>query len=70
MQRKICHIPSFEENASCTRRQSAGNHAKDGRFTGTVGTDQADDLPGLDVQAYVTDDLPTKETFGESFRLQ
>ena len=44
--RSVCDVATVEPDRSTRRDQHAGEHVEQGRLAGTVGADEADDLPG------------------------
>ena len=62
LQRALQQILATDAHSAATGRQVATKHAQDGRLAGAVRTEQAQDIPRLQLQVEGLDHLPAVET--------
>ena len=66
----MSHVDIVERHLAHVRLDHTAGDAKTGRFSGSVGTEQADDLPFLDLEIDPIDHLAAAVSLDQSFDLQ
>src|SRR5690606_8990954 len=68
--RQAGDVPAFEGDAARSGAHDAANDVEEGRLAAAVGTDEADDLPGRDVEVDAREGLDAAESPPDSLNDQ